>query len=57
MSCRSGRVGDEVGELLLAKDDVDEAKNVARESRDIFQDRASMPGSVPIQGPDPRTCI
>ena len=28
----------EVGELFLAKDDVDEAKNVARESRDIFQD-------------------
>eukprot|EP00440_Ansanella_granifera_P011680 gb/GFBE01012684.1/.p1 GENE.gb/GFBE01012684.1/~~gb/GFBE01012684.1/.p1 ORF type:complete len:515 (+),score=166.27 gb/GFBE01012684.1/:1-1545(+) len=27
-----------VGELLLAKDDVDEAKNVARESRDICQD-------------------
>jgi len=28
----------QVGELLLAKDDVDEAKNVAREARDIFQD-------------------
>ncbi|CAJ1367664.1 unnamed protein product [Effrenium voratum] len=27
-----------VGELLLAKDDVDEAKNAAREARDIFQD-------------------
>lgn len=27
-----------VGELMLAKDEVDEAKNVAREARDIFQD-------------------
>ena len=27
-----------MGELLLAKDDVDEAKHVAREARDIFQD-------------------
>jgi len=35
-----------VGELLLAKDDVDEAKNVARESRDIFQDLEDAAGEA-----------
>jgi len=35
-----------VGELLLAKDDVDEAKNVARESRDICQDLEDVHGEA-----------